>query len=132
MRFNYTGSALPGNAETVVLLATAPTSGVLTGVIGGAGNMGNFFPNARIERVLLSLTNDQAGTLNEYQSFDRGATWTKIFTTAVAASAANSENQYDFLVEPYGDWKLEWVNGAAPQTTFKVNLAGTEQRPVAV
>ena len=128
VRFGYTGAALPGNAATVVLLATAPTSGSGTGVIAYPADSGHQFQKMGIRRVALSLTNDQAGTINEYQSLDRGATWVKIFTAAVAASAANSENQYDFWVEPYQDWKLEWVNGATPQTTFIPNMVGTGQR----
>lgn len=132
VRFVYTGSALPANGETVVLLATAPTAGVLTGVIGGAGNMGNCFPNMLIRRILVDITNDAGGTLREYQSVDRGANWVQINPDlAVAAAAANSVNQYDFLVEQYGDWKLIWVNGATPQTTFRVNIVSDDQRVVA-
>ena len=76
----------------------------------------------------MTLINDQAGTLNAYSSVDRGTNWTKIYTAAVAASAANSESPYDFLIEPYADWKLEWVNGATPQTTFRPAMALQGQR----
>lgn len=131
VRFNYTGSALPGNGEVVVLLATAPTSGVTTGVIGGSASQGNYFQGVNIRRVLVGLINDQAGTLKEYMSTDRGVTWTQISSTAVAAIAANSQNIYDFLVEHYPDWKLTWTNGATPQTAFSPNIAGTDQRVVA-
>lgn len=130
VRIKYTGSALPGNGETIVLVATAPTSGSNTGVLGPPGGMGNFLQMAEIRRIALSLTNDQTGTLNLYQSQNRGSTWVKVYTTAVAASAANSENQYDIWVEPYPDIKLEWVNGATPQTTFTPNIVGVGQRVV--
>ena len=132
VRFKYTGSALPGNAETVIILATAPTSGSFTGVIAGPGNIGHFFQTSKIRRVVLALVNDQAGTLKEYKSMDRGATWLQINPDiAVAASAANSENIYDFWVEPYVDWKLAWTNGAAAQTAFSPDIVGVGQRVIA-
>lgn len=127
----YTGSALPGNAEVVVLFATAPT--YTAGVSDNRGfAIANFLQQAGVHRVLVDLTNDQAGTLKAYQSNDRGVTWTQVTAdTAVAASAANSENMYDFLVEPYSDWKVTWTNGATPQTTFTVNITGTAPRVIA-
>jgi hypothetical protein len=132
VRFGYTGAALPGNGAVVVMLATAPTSDSLTGVIGGAGHMGNFFAMNEIRRVFLSMQNDQAGTLKEFKSMDHGANWVQINPDiAVVASAANSENQYDFLVEPYADWKLTWTNGVTPQTVFRIDIVGTGQRVVA-
>jgi hypothetical protein len=131
VEFGYTGSALPGNAEVVVILATAPTSGVLTGVIGGAGNQGQYFQKAKIRRIVVGLINDQAGTYKEYVSADRGVTWTQISSTAVAAIAANSQNIHDFFVEHYRDWKLTWTNGATPQTSFSPNIVGSGQRVVA-
>ncbi len=130
-RFGYTGSALPGNAEVVVLLATAPTSGVGTGVIAHPASSALQFQKMKIRRGIVALRNDQAGTLREYKSMDRGATWLTISSTAVAAAAANSQNIYDFLVEPYVDWKCDWLNGATPQTAFQPDIVGTGQRVVA-
>lgn len=132
VRIKYTGSALPGNAEVVVLLATAPTTGSVTGVIGDAGNTGNFFQMAGIRRILVEIQNDQTGTLKVFQSVDRGANWVQVEPDlAVAIAAANSTNKFDYLVEQYGDWKLTWTNGATPQTTFRVNIVGTGQRVIA-
>jgi hypothetical protein len=122
-RISYLGSALPGNAETVVLFSTALTA---------PGPMENMLQKRDIRRIFLSLTNDQAGTLNAYQSVDRGTTWRKVYTTGVGASPLNGENQYDLYVEPYADWKLEWVNGATPQTVFIPNMVATDERVVAV
>lgn len=118
VKVKYVGSALPGNAETVVLFSTTANSGM------GAA----FIASAQLNRFYMTLINDQAGTLNAYSSENRGTTWTKIYTSAVAASAANSESPYDFLIEPYSDWKLEWVNGATPQTTFRPAMALQGQR----
>lgn len=130
-RAKYTGSALPGNAEVVVLYATAPT--YTSGVSDNRGfGIANFHQSSGIKRVLLALTNDQSGTLKAYQSTDRGVTWVQVVAdTAVAAAAANSENMYDFLVEPYQDWKVTWTNGATPQTTFRVNITLTDERVIA-
>lgn len=129
--FAYTGKALPDNGDVVVILATAPTSGVTTGVIGGKTNAGNTFQSMGIRRIVVGLINDQAGTLKEYRSEDRGATWTQISSTSVAAIAANGQNIYDFFVEHYHDWKLEWTNGAVVQTQFSPNIVGTGQRVIA-
>ena len=131
VKIGYTGSALPGNGETVVLVATARTSGSDVGVLGPPGGIGNVFQLLGIRRIVVALRNDQAGTLKEYKSMDRGVTWLQISNTSVAAAAANSQNIYDFLVEPYSDWKVEWVNGAAPQTAFQPSIAGTGQRVIA-
>lgn len=131
VKFGYADKALPDNGDVVVLLATAPTAGSLTGVIAGPANAGNQFQNMRIRRIVVGLINDQAGTLKEYISADRGANWTQISSTAVAAIAANGQNIYDFFVEHYRDWKLTWTNGAAIQTTFSPNIAGTGQRVIA-
>jgi hypothetical protein len=127
-RFKYVDTALPTGANTVVLLATAPPSAG----VAGAFTFGNGFQMLGIHRILVALTNSQAGTLKAYQSLDRGATWVRIVPdTAVAAAAANSENIYDFLVEPYADWKVEWTNGGVDQTVFRVNIIGEGQRVIA-
>lgn len=118
VKIKYVGSALPGNGETVVLFSTTANTGM------GA----NFMAEAQLNRLYLTLINSQAGTLNAYSSEDRGVNWTKIYTAAVGISAANSESPYDFLIEPYSDWKLEWVNGATPQTTFRPAMALQGQR----
>jgi len=118
VKIKYVGSALPGNGETVVLFSTTANTGM------GA----NFMAEAQLNRLYLTLINSQAGTLNAYSSEDRGVNWTKIYTAAVGISAANSESPYDFLIEPYSDWKLEWINGATPQTTFRPAMALQGQR----
>lgn len=128
--FSYTGTALPTTSETVVLFATAPT--FTAGVSDGRGfGRKHELQRMRVHRVLLDLTNSHNGTLRAFQSQDRGKTWVQVAPDiAVAASAASSTNQVDFLVEPYPDWKLVWVNGATTQTTFTVNVVGVDQRVV--
>lgn len=117
VKVKYTGVALPGAGATVSIFNTVT-----------AGFGANGIASASLNRLYVTLINDQAGTWNAYSSEDRGTTWTKIYTAAVAASAANADTPYDFLIEPYSDWKLEFVNGGTPQGTFRVAAALQGQR----
>jgi hypothetical protein len=109
IKVKYTGSALPGNAETVSIFST---------VVAFPGQ--GMIQSMEIHRLYLTLVNDQAGTLKSYSSENRGVTWTQISSTAVAIASANTDQPYDYLIDPYTDWKLDWVNGATPQTSFRV------------
>ncbi len=112
-RVSYTG-VVPAAGATVKLLDTTVLS-----------TFANFFQGTGIKRVRGSITNDQAGTLNLYKSANRGASWTLYKT---AAHAIATENIVDEVVEPYADWKAEWVAGGAPLTVFDVALAMTDER----
>ena len=85
----------------------------------------------QMSRLTVAINNSQAGTLDAYQSQDRGVTWVKIDTLAVAAAATATQNFNDYLVEGYADFKLEWTNGATPQTVFTPNVTMTPQRTIA-
>ena len=128
-RFKYTDSALPGNAEVVSLFDSVnlfPAAGFI-GMLG-------------MKRLQIDLAHDQAGTLKWYKTQVRGLTsvdgvgssattvWTQIGSLAVAAPAANTSDQFDFLVEEYADFKLEWTNGATPQTLWIADVALTNER----
>lgn len=119
VNMKYTGSALPGNAETVV---------IFNSYVAGFGGYG--LQGAGIHRVDVSIQNDQAGTLKAYASTN-GTTWVQYDSAAISAASSTTESHSDWLVEPYMFWKLEWLNGATPQTIFNVRMAGTDQRPVA-
>lgn len=119
-RVAYIGTALPANADTENIFSTQ--------VSASSG----FFQHAGIKRFLVSVKNDQAGTLKEYRSVDGGATWDQISQTSVALVASTARNTYDFLVEPYEDWKLDWVNGGVTQTTFDIDLALETDRALAM
>lgn len=134
----YTGAALPGNAETVILFDTAIsvdgvnlTTAALRAAARGFAMSKGHFQKMGGKRFVLRLVNDAAGTLNVYKSDDRGANWNKIYTVAVAASAANSENVYDVLIEGLYDWKVEWVNGATPQTSWEPSMEISDERGLA-
>ena len=130
IKFKYMGSALPGNAETVTLFTTAPT-GTAPFATYGAFLGANMLDSSGISRIMVRLQNDQAGTLKAYKSNDRGVTWVRVEAdVAVAAAAANAENIHDYLVEGYADWRLDWTNGATPQTTFRPDISGVGQRHI--
>lgn len=109
-QLKYTGTALPGNAETVNMF-----NSTLTGVRG-------FLSSARASRFEVTLQNSQAGSLLAYWSDDFGTNWNLYDTQVVGIPAAGaSAGPYDYSVDPYKDWKLDWLNGAAVQTVFRVN-----------
>ena len=125
----YAGTTPGNDGNTYVLLATtlpaAPTNAMNMNRDGGVG--GNFFPNANIKKVAVLIKCNQAGTLNAYESTDRGANWRQIDTVAVAAPGASASFAAEFLVEGLPDFKLEWVNGGTIQSPFDVLLSFREQ-----
>lgn len=132
----YTG-ATPGNdSNTYVLFATAPPS---------AGSTNFAFPGAKycamnkLKRYVLQLVNSQAGTLNVYVSKTRAGdaannpttttpAWVQVSTAAIVASTTAAPNVLDILIEHYDDFKVEWVNGGAPQATWLVQQALSGER----
>lgn len=97
------------------------------------------FPGARyaaehkLKRLQVGLSNSQAGTYNWYKTQSRVTStntpivWTQIGTQAVVAGAT-AENTNDFLIEPYSDFKLEFVNGGVAQATWVVDIALSGER----
>jgi len=122
-RITYTGVALPGNGVTVVLFDT-------TVAFPGASYLAQW----GMKRIVVDLAHDQAGTLKAYKSNTRltapGATpvWVQIENLAVAAPAANTSDVYDRLIEEFADYKLEWLNGATPQTLWQPDVALSSER----
>lgn len=132
---NWQGTIPGADANTYVLWATAnPGSTQTDRVIQNAnrdGAMGaRFFANLGVRKIVLSLKNSQAGTLNEYYSPDRGTTWLSVSSFAIPIPAAGFTTEREFLVESYADWKLEWVNGGVAQATWSPQIAGTDQRAI--
>lgn len=78
-----------------------------------------------VSRIIFGVKNSQAGTLNASRSIDGGVTWTVYDTRAVAIAAANTiSGPFDYLVDTYKDWKLEWVNGGVAQGTWLPEMTG--------
>ena len=122
VKVGYTDAALPGNAQVVTIFNT---------VIAFPG--GQWLAAMHMKRLLVDIFNNQAGTLNWYKSRGhRGTTsalttWDNIGTAAVALVAAGATNSFDFAIPTYEEFKLEWVNGATPQTVFDVDIALSDE-----
>lgn len=84
--------------------------------LAGAG----LLRGADVSRVCFSLENSHAGTLKAYMSPDKGTNWYQVGgdIAVVAAAATDINGPYDYLVDPYPDFKIEWVNGGSAQTTW--------------
>ena len=121
-RVKYLGTALPIDATTENLFST----------VVAAPDTPNFLASADIHRVVVRLKNDQAGTLKTYRSSDRGTNWSQVSQTSVAAAASTASNDYDFLVEGYRDFKIDWLNGGVTQTTFAPDISLISDRAAAV
>lgn len=81
---------------------------------------GGLLPTKHAGRLDVTVKNSHAGTIKAYFSRDKGANWYQVAgDIAVPASAATDVNgPYDFLVDPYPDFKVDWVNGGSAQTTW--------------
>jgi len=119
-KLRYMGDTPGADSDTYNLVDTT--------LLGGGSN---FFAHSGTAKVELFLKNADTGTLKEYVSEDGGVNWSQISETAVSAAAATGQNAYSFVVEPYRDWKLDWVNGGSAQTTWVVSMALVSDRSVA-
>lgn len=109
----------PVDAETTTLFDTTTAFG-----------LGSFrHLQSVLKRISFGTHNSHSGTLNASRSIDGGTNWRVYSTQAIAASAANTiSGPYDFLVDTYLDWKLEWVNGGTTQTTWRPEMQGHPDR----
>lgn len=110
---------------------TAPTGSTTTTlwdstVALGVGQM----RHSPIRRLSFGVENSHTGTLKAYMSVDGGANWYQVEgDKAVAAAAADDiSGPYDYLIDTYSDFKLEWVNGGTTQTTWVPICKGNEKR----
>ena len=85
----------------------------------GPGNL-----NLWASRLSFGVENSHSGTLKAYRSTNKGTNWDQVGgDTAVAAAAATDiSGPYDYLVDTYTDFKLEWVNGGSAQTTWRPEI----------
>ena len=114
-KLKYSGTTPGADTNTYNLFSTVSKEGI--------GR--NFFASVGVEKFLVFIKMDatETGTLKEYCSEDGGTTWLQVSETDVTGAAATSQNPYEFLVAPYRDWKLDWVNGGTAQTVWEVNMA---------
>ncbi len=121
-KFKYTDTALPLGASVYTLFNSVT-----------AFPFGNGFQMLDIHRILLTLQNDHTGTIKCSRSTDRGTNWVRcVPDISVSAASSNDVNSYDFLVEAYEDFKIEWTNGGTNQTVFAPSIVGVPSRQVAV
>ncbi len=77
-----------------------------------------------ISRLEFRVANNAAGTLKFYTSTDGGTNWDQTGgdITVAASTSTDINGPYDFLLDPYKDCKLDWVNGGSAQTTWRPNV----------
>lgn len=127
----YAGTTPGADGNTYVLFTTTdPTS--LTSSKADVMNA-NWPENGAaltgIKKVAVTVKCNNAGTINVYESRNRGTNWRQIDTTAVAAPGATASFLAEFLIEGLRDFMLTWVNGGSAQSPFDVMLSFSEQRP---
>lgn len=106
----YKGSALPGNAESVVLFSSTTAWGSRAA------------QQYRAFWVDVAIQTDQAAgtqTVALQKSVDGGTNWITVGTPTAVASGHTLE---EFFVSPYQDWRILYLNGTTPQTAFAVDL----------
>ncbi len=105
----YKGTALPGNAEAIVLFNTVVAFGL------------NAAPHYQLYWADLSISADQ-NTNNSValQKSVDGVTWVTVASQTI--TNAIPSNEVSFYVAPHQNWRILYTNGATPQTAFSVDL----------
>jgi hypothetical protein len=121
-RITYTGATPGADSNTYNLFDSTQ----------GQGQGANAFAQGGSHVFLLDLKNSAAGTLKVYKGGARGSagavTFFQIEQFAVSGVATAESGKYEFVVEPYSDWKIDWVNGGVAQTTWQVDMCLSNQR----
>jgi hypothetical protein len=118
----YTGLALPLLNTLYVLFSTVD-----------AGMGAGMHQRNKAKKFTVVLKNDQAGTINLWAGTAAttvAAGWTQVSTTAVGIPAAGTSNPYEFLVESFEHFKVEFLCGGTTQTTFGIWMAFEDERAV--
>lgn len=110
-RVKYTGATPGGDTNTYPIFTTL-TNGWPAG----------FFALQNISKLVVDTKHDAAGTFAWYKSNDRGTSWEQIGTEAISAPASTVTIFREFTVEPYEDFKLDWVNGNTAQDPWDVSM----------
>lgn len=106
----YKGTALPGNAEQIVLFSSTAAFGSKA-----AQHYKCYFVDVEI------TTNQAAGTqeVSLQKSNDGGSNWILVGS---ATAVVNGNTAKSFFVAPYQDFRILYLNGTTPQTLFAVDL----------
>lgn len=124
IKVGYIGAALPGNAQVV---------SIFDSTVAFPG--GQMLAQLHMKRVLIDIFNSQAGTLNWYKSRGKrggyngtnATVWDQVGTAAVPLVAAGATNSFDLAILTYEEFKVEFTNGATPQTVFDVDVALSDE-----
>lgn len=106
----YRGSALPDNAEEIVLFSSTVAFGPRAA------------PHYRCYWVDVVITTDEAAgtqTVRLEKSIDGGTTWV---TVGSATNVGDGTTTEEYFVSPYEDFRVVYLNGSTPQTAFHVDL----------
>lgn len=87
------------------------------------------FRCSRPNRISFTVENSHAGTLKAYRSTDHGTNWDQVGDdlTVDVATATDVSGPYDYLVDTFLDWKLEFTTSAT-QTTWRAELNAHNDR----
>jgi len=121
---------MPLSKFAIKVDTAAPTGSATVTVFNSVTAFGaNGMRHQNVRRISFGVNNDQAATLNAAESIDGGATWRTFSATVLAAPASNTINgPYDFIVDVYHEFRLQWVNGGVTQGVYEPMLFGFEVR----
>lgn len=117
---SFTPPSAPGNGATVKLFDSTTMLG------NEAAKMLRTLGINRIEVAFLSVNQASAALgLRSYASSDNGANWDETQAAiALAATSSGTVATYDYPVDSYDDFKLEYTAGATGPTTWRVSVKG--------
>ncbi len=116
----YKGTALPGNAEVIVLFSSVTAFG-----IDAAPHYGTKWVD-----VAISLDQNSNNTV-ELQKSSNGTTWVAVETVTVSNIGDSVDpNMISFFVGVFKNYRIVYTNGTTVQTTFACDLTlDTERSP---
>ena len=116
-RIKYQGTALPGNAERVVLF--------------NSENLGVSPIHFDVQRFTYDIDHSHSATVEGYKRNADSSAWVRFYTQAITASAT-ATSRADVFVGGLKAFKFEVLNGATPQTKFDVDCTIARDRSAAV
>ena len=117
---SFTPPAAPGNNATVKLFDSTTMLG------NEPAKMLRTLGINRIEVAFLSVNQASAASgLRSYASSNDGTNWDETQAAiSIPATTAGVVNTYDYPVDSYDDFKLEYTAGATGPTTWRVSIKG--------
>lgn len=113
----------------IAVSSTAPTDSDTTTLFNSETSWGlNCLSALDVKRISFGVRNSHAGTLKAYEKSD-GTNWRQFDSQSVGAAASTAiSGPYDYLIDTYKNFKLDWVNGGTTQTTWDPVMHGHENR----